>query len=108
MKIKILVPIVILVIALICIPTQVLGWIAADEEIVQRPNYTMGEIRLAMVIRAVAFTIPIIYLIMAIIYLKYSEDDKKRKIINTLIWLVITVIVIWGLLGLSTNIYRDF
>ena len=91
------------------IPTQVLGWVTLDEKIAEKPTvYTIGDFRLAMVIRAVAVTIPIIYVIMTIIYLKYSEDDKKKKIINILIWLVITVIVVLGLLRLSRMIYVYF
>ena len=109
MKIKKLIPIVILIITIMSIPTQVFGWVTLDDEIVEKPKvYTIGDFRLAMVIRAVAVTIPIIYLIMALIYLKYSEDEKKRKIINILIWLVITVIIVLGLLRLSTMIYGYF
>ena len=108
MKVKKLVTITLLLITIImCIPTEALAWIAQDVEI-EEPQHTIGDFRLAMVIRAVAVTIPIIYVIMAIIYLKYSEDDKKKKIINILIWLVITVIVVLGLLRLSTMIYGDF
>lgn len=109
-KKKFLTIIFILMIIVMCIPKPAMAWIEVTDEQPSYNNYdnNYGNIKLALFLRAVFGTIPLIYIIMAFIYVKFSEDNKNKKIKNLIIWLIITVIVVSYGLFTSSKMLGQF
>jgi len=108
-KRKLLTLIAIMSIILICNSIEVYGWV---ERIYQACNII--NVCIAGTLKLIAFIISISYITVSIRYIRDSKKEKKQKLKNLLIWLIITIIQVTVLLlgaawvteiGMETYIY---
>ena len=69
-------------------PTIVLGWLQ------QRYQYNIVNIRISNLLRFIAIIASLAYILVAILYMVNSQQEKNKKIKNILIWLIITIIAV--------------
>ena len=69
-------------------PTIVLGWLQ------QRYQYNIINIRISYLLRFIAIIASLAYILVAILYMVNSQQEKSKKIKNIIIWLIITIIAV--------------
>ena len=80
---------------LICIPTQIFAWL-------QYSTYETCNVinqGISVLLKAIAFTIIIIYITGLVKYIKLSKESKKEKTKNIITWLVIAIVEVTFCLG---------
>ena len=80
-------------------PTPVFAWI-------QKYEYNTVNIRVSGILRAVAVTAIIIYIIIGLTYVLTTKDEKEKAIKNITKWLVITGVVVMILLYVASWVYQ--
>jgi len=89
MKIKKILSLIISII-LIYIPSQSFAWL--QYSIYEKSNIINESI--SFIMKLLAFAIGISYITLGIQYLKHSEQEKKQKIKNALIWVMVIIVEI--------------
>lgn len=80
--------ILIISIILICIPTQAFAWLTHETYIAcNKINFSISALMNLM-----SFIVIIGYITGTLGYIRYSKQERKQKINNILIWLVITIL----------------